>query len=221
MAQESAPVRNPGLTLVCVDLSAIAAFTAAGLSLVNVAVSYRLSSQGHLEQWRREQERPIVARILTLSRDATKAWMDTASAKEDLRDRYQAAGFGAEDAALRKQMAEHWARGNEVHRDMRFETEQLDLLAGPQLRKVARDLTNKHDSARINLRPAGPNDQFNHYFAIEKLERALREAARADLGLREPTRRSVRALLRRAADPHGQAAVPEPAAVDVSASGNA
>jgi hypothetical protein len=46
-----------------VDLSAIAAFTAAALSAVNILISYRLTSRGHLEQWRREQERPIVARL--------------------------------------------------------------------------------------------------------------------------------------------------------------
>jgi len=183
-----------------VDLSAIAAFTAAGLSLINVAISYRLSSQGHLEEWRREQERPIVARILTLSRDATKAWMDTASAKEEWTNRYQSPEFEAENDALWSKMAEHWATGDEVHRAMRFETEQLDLLAGPRLQKVARDLTNNHDSARINLRPAGPNNQFNHYFEIENLERMLREIARDDLGIGRPMWRSVSRLVRRRTD---------------------
>jgi len=52
-----------------VDLTAAAAFTAAALSLVNVAISYRLTSRGHREQWRRDEARPIVARMLKLSAD--------------------------------------------------------------------------------------------------------------------------------------------------------
>ena len=50
----------------------IAAFAAAALSLVNVIVGYRLASRGHLEQWQRDETRPIVARILTLSQDALR-----------------------------------------------------------------------------------------------------------------------------------------------------
>jgi hypothetical protein len=50
----------------------VAAFTAAGLSLVNVGYSAWLNSRGHLEQWRRDVERPIGAQIITLPGDALK-----------------------------------------------------------------------------------------------------------------------------------------------------
>jgi hypothetical protein len=54
------------------------AASAAALSLVSVVVSvilsYRLTSRGHLEQWRREQVRPVIARILTLSSNALREW---------------------------------------------------------------------------------------------------------------------------------------------------
>lgn len=53
-----------------VNLTAIAAFTAAGLSLVNIVLSARLTRHHHLEQWRRDEERPVVARLLTLSQTA-------------------------------------------------------------------------------------------------------------------------------------------------------
>lgn len=57
------------------DLSAIAAFTAAGLSAVNVVFSYRLTRRGSREQWRRDQERPIVAHVLAVSRDIALTWI--------------------------------------------------------------------------------------------------------------------------------------------------
>ena len=75
-SDEKGPVRVRGSARLSrvVDLTAVAAFTAAGLSLVNVAISARMASRGHREQWRREQERPIVARCLTLSADARHEW---------------------------------------------------------------------------------------------------------------------------------------------------
>ena len=63
------------------DLAAVAAFTAAALSLVNVGFSGWLNSRGHLEQWRRDVERPIVAQIVTLSGDALNAWQEASFAR--------------------------------------------------------------------------------------------------------------------------------------------
>jgi hypothetical protein len=67
-------------TLSFMNWATAAAFTAAFLSLVNVAYSARLTSRGTREQWRRDQERPIVARCITLSSDAVKAWHATTQA---------------------------------------------------------------------------------------------------------------------------------------------
>lgn len=39
------------------DPTAVAAFVAAGLSLVNIGVTSRLASRGQREQWRRTEER--------------------------------------------------------------------------------------------------------------------------------------------------------------------
>jgi hypothetical protein len=51
-----------------------AAFTAAFLSLVNVGYSDKLTSHSSREQWRRDQERPVVAKCLALSRQAARSW---------------------------------------------------------------------------------------------------------------------------------------------------
>jgi hypothetical protein len=78
------------------DLAAAAAFTAAGLSLVNVVICARQASRGHREQWRRDEERPIVARCLTLSADARKAWWDASVATEGLAEGAAWVGSDAE-----------------------------------------------------------------------------------------------------------------------------
>ena len=68
------------------NLTTIAAFTAAGLALVDVVVNVfwgsRLTSRAQVEQWRRNEERPIVARILTLSEDARALYWPAFDAKQ-------------------------------------------------------------------------------------------------------------------------------------------
>jgi hypothetical protein len=76
--------------------SVLHAFTAVGLSLVNVIISACLSSHGRLEQWRRDEEWSIVARVLTLSADALSAWNQG-------------------------EAAEHWGTGSELYDKLCFE----------------------------------------------------------------------------------------------------
>ena len=63
----------------------MAAFAAAGLSLVNVVVTAQLASRLHLQQWRRDEVRPVVERILVCAREAQKAWTSAAVSRELLR----------------------------------------------------------------------------------------------------------------------------------------
>ena len=123
-----------------VDLTAVAAFTAAGLSLANVAISARLASRGQREQWRRDQERPVVARCLTLSDDALSEWWDASVAKQD-----------AEADAPLTRMDSHWDKGRQLLHDLRYEVAQLDLLASRTLRQVAQDLVSAHESETSRL----------------------------------------------------------------------
>jgi hypothetical protein len=73
------------------------------LSLVNVAISARMASRGQREQWRRDQERPVVARCLTLSANAASEWWDASVARQD-----------AEPGSPRRQMDPHWEKGLQV-----------------------------------------------------------------------------------------------------------
>jgi len=108
------------------DLTAIAAVAAAALSAVNVALSYRLARRGPVEQWRREQERPIIARVLTISSDMLNDWLRLADAGE------------VDEAQDAKRISEG---GMKLYQKLRLEAAQLELLAGPQVREAVRDLT--------------------------------------------------------------------------------
>ncbi len=112
----------------------MAAFTAAGLSLVNVAITARLASRGQREQWRRDQERPIVARCLTLSGAALSEWWHASVAKQR-----------ADADAPPTLVDPHWDKGVQLLHDLRYEVAQLDLLAGRAVRQVARDLVAAHE----------------------------------------------------------------------------
>lgn len=165
------------------DLTAIAAFTAAGLSAVNVVFSYRLTSRGHLEQWRREQERPIIARILIGSSDAYTAWRDVAMAKQRWAEN---PGEPPADAA---EVRARYDAAVELWKTLRFEVAQLDLLAGAEVRKVADDLVSEHERVRYRLNPNGPGVTLFRTGEEDKfveLHNQLVEQARRDLGL--PTR---------------------------------
>jgi hypothetical protein len=134
---ESTREAHGSATLSCVDLAAAAAFTAARLSLVNVAISARLTSRGHREQWRRE-ERPIVARCLTFSADALSEWWDASVAKQDA-------------DSPRTWVDPDWHKGRQLLHDLRFETAQLDLLASRTVRQAARGLEMAHDKELTRL----------------------------------------------------------------------
>jgi hypothetical protein len=162
-----------------VDLTAVAAFTAAALSLVNVAYSYHLSKRGNREQWWREQERPIVARSLTLSGDALLEWRWASVAKQAMSEDEDWAGSEA---------SQHWEKGWRLMMDLRYEVAQLDLLASRPVRKAARELVGAHvdEGSRYVDAQSGQDDDEGwgaNLVKIEELQDELVEITRADLGL--------------------------------------
>jgi hypothetical protein len=172
-----------------VDLVAAAAFTAAALSLVNVGLSAWLNSRGHLEEWRRDVERPIVAQIITLSGDALNAWRDASFAKQEwITSVHADLDRQHEDVGARDRAAEQWTAGSEAYDKLRFEMAQLDLVAGPPLRETAGALVRHHESARHYIRLAsGASDWFDRVTDLNNeivaLQGDLVVKTRADLGL--------------------------------------
>jgi hypothetical protein len=184
-----------------VNLTTVAAFTAAGLAFVGVVVNvfwgYRLSSRAQLEQWRRNEERPIVARILTLSEDARKQWDQTGTTRRDWIDSLSADPDRGDAETKAREASNQWDAGVELYGKLRFEAAQLDLTAGAALRDVAARLVREHESLWHWLRPASPMNDWsllaeeNNKIVWSHAE--LIRTARADLGV---DRRSAQYRLR-------------------------
>lgn len=104
------------------NLATVAAFMAAGLSLVNIVIGARLTRRGGREQWRRDQERPVVARSLTLSVNARRAWWEVSMELQGV--------LRGEKLRYPKELGE----GRESLADLRFEIAQLDLLSSRGVR---------------------------------------------------------------------------------------
>jgi hypothetical protein len=168
-----------GMVQTFMNWATAAAFTAAFLSLANVAYSARLTSRGTREQWRREQERPIVARCITLSGDAADAWHATSRAWLQM-----TAGQSWRDS----EGHEHWRRGRKTIDDLAFEVAQLDLLANGAVREAAGQLLHTHQMAGYQLaehiddEETPPSRVFDYAYIMEAREQLI-DAARADLGL--------------------------------------
>lgn len=192
------------------DLAAVAAFTAAGLSLVNVAISARLTSRGQREQWRRDVERPIVAQIITLSGDALTAWREASFARQEWITSVRAdPDRQHEDTDARDRAAEKWTAGAGAYEKLRFEIAQVDLVAGRPLRETAGALLGLHESMRHYIRPAGAaNDWFEQVTDLNNqiiaLEGDLVAKTRADLGLDRGVRVPPRSLAARLLGRYGQ-----------------
>jgi hypothetical protein len=117
-----------------VNLAVIAAFTAAALSLIgviiNVVWTYRLSRRTQLEQWRRNEERPIVARLLTLSDSAADKWLDGGYARGEWLNSLADSDRASEDTKAKETFYEQWDAGSALCEKFEFEIAQLDLIAG-------------------------------------------------------------------------------------------
>jgi hypothetical protein len=173
------------------NLAVIAAFTAAGLSLINVALSARLASRSTRHQWRREQEQPIVANILTLSSDAINEWQETGKGKTVWREAGKPTEPDDDGYNLWTGYREHWTKGNELFKALRYEAAKLDLLASRGVRLAATRIISAHDSARYRMRPNGPHEAFGYraFRELEKFHERLVQQTRADFGIEGlPTR---------------------------------
>jgi hypothetical protein len=174
-----------------VNLTAAAAVSAAVLSFVNVAYTYHLARRGHRENWRREQERPIVARCLTLSAEARGKWWDVSVARQDM---------SAGDAWAGSKGLQHFDECTHLLLDLRYEVAQLDLLASRPVRQAAGELVDAHqnEALRLSITTRGEEDyppRQANYDKLGKLQGALVERTRADLGLGPSLKVPPRSLL--------------------------
>lgn len=177
------------------DLAAVAAFSAAGLSVVNILISAWLTRRGRLAHWRREQTLPVVASILTLSADVLGRWMKSAQAKDDagrLRD--------AKDDTSRKisqrckeDSHTHWEAARPLWASLRYEVAKLDLIGTEPLLAAATKLVQAHEIAEIRLNPNrpgvvtfGPDDPLSA--ARHELAQAAKQLFGTDMRRKKYTR---------------------------------
>jgi hypothetical protein len=183
--KDPAPAHMMSGTLGVMNLAVVAAFTAAGLSLVNVAVSARLSSRGARDQWRREQAQPLVAKLLNLSADAVVEWRDLAALKPKQLEAINA-GLGREQAKpLLDEISAHWGKSQELYLAMREQAARLDLLSSRAVRNAAWHLVGKHLETGNHMLAAGPRAVFteSHAKLILRWHERLINATRQDFGV--------------------------------------
>ena len=178
------------------DLAAAAAFTAAGVALFvgvfGVIWGARRASRAQLEQWRRNEERPIVARMLTLSEDVFRRWGQAEAARRRwIESASEGPDRGQVDTKARDEARDHWEAATELYDKLRFEAAQLELIADRPVRDVAAKLIRAHEGPQHWLRPASPTDDPFELLSKQNrvilgLHAELVEKTRTDLGL--PTR---------------------------------
>jgi hypothetical protein len=183
-----------------VDLSALAAFTAAGLSLINVGVSARLSSSGRKDEWRRNEERPVVAQILTLSQDTLGKWNEAALARQMWIDASRSTDGSIEIDSLRTREREHYTAAMNLWAKLRYQIAELDLIAGRPVRDAANAIYAEHGVLATRLRPPGPQDNPLSVVGsskVNRLQEDLIAKTRADLGLDSPRANRMTSLRQR------------------------
>lgn len=146
--------------------------------MVNVGITARLASRAQREQWRRAEERPIVARCLTLSKEALAEEMRVSRAKRgpDVPTPWP---------------DERWQKCQQLVLDLYFEVAQLDLLASEPVRNAALELHAAHDEETARLMQPKQDDEESMRAAqlkIVRLHFVLVERSRTDLGVGLPER---------------------------------
>jgi hypothetical protein len=165
-------------------LAVVAAFTAAGFSLLGVFVNARMTGRATHDQWRRGQVQPLVAQLLIDSQEASREW--EAACAQSVRE-----AQGVEETG-----PNHWEAFGVLVRKIRYEVAQLELVAGPRLRFNADALYRQHweglsaPSPLLSPQPPLGLDEIGEINrATERARQSLVYAARADLGV---ARKAVR-----------------------------
>jgi hypothetical protein len=174
-----------------VDLAVVAAFTAAAVSLINVAITVRATGKSNLQQWRRGEVRPVVARILALSDQATR---EQHAAVCRQRDRLGLSigepAEGDEAAQLMAAERRHWKASREARQKLSFEVAQLHLVAQKPVRDAAARLSNAQYQMEIPD-PDLPSELSDDPLVpwglamaqVRQCEGTLIDATREDLGI--------------------------------------
>jgi hypothetical protein len=169
------------------DLTAIAAFTAAGLSLANVGITARVSRAGSLEEWRRNEERPVAARIVRLTEECRDEWGWAESTRQVLREARAEGADAAKIDRLHDMTKEHIAAAQDARVRVLEGVAELQLMAGRPLREAALLLQHALGRASRHYREANELDiDMAITVLIDQTRSAFIHASRIDLGIDRP-----------------------------------
>src|SRR5262249_38132873 len=122
----------------------------------NVWMTGYQARRSQLHQWRRDTERPVLARIISISDKSLEALREVAYERSQWIE--SVPGSQAESIEARDKARTLWDMNADEFEELRYQIAQLDLVAGEQLRKTAHALLSKHESLRHWLRPASGAD---------------------------------------------------------------
>lgn len=143
-----------GITMmVIMDPTTVAAFTAAGLSLVNVIVTARMVERERKAQWKREEIKPVIARILTLSRETRDEWRSGTMVRLERLSAIDDPDARADIDAMREIEIEHYQKGRAAWDQIYFEVAQLQLIAPKPVSDAAEALRIVHESVGARTSP--------------------------------------------------------------------
>jgi len=148
----------------------IAAFTAAGLSVINVAATGVFNNRVQLSQWRRSKEIEIFADFT----QAVNRYLDACAEIATAYDRISGADGGEPpsddeklDQIYGQQKYASAVTGGEFATVVQ-KLSELELIAGPAVVVAAQDVAVTLRSSIYPLRPGGPSHKMEQYRRISK-----------------------------------------------------
>jgi len=182
------------------QLTLVTSAVAAASSLIVIAISVRSTGKTELGRWRRQEERELIARIMTKAREVVALWDTVASQTETSR-----AARGEYQTDAKRQVEQARQELRTADRELVTAFAEVELVAGSRVVDCIRALEVSFENMRHVLRPAsGADDQLAAYrqYAsdFERLLKDLIDAVRKELRIeRAPTlRRRIRGLRRAA-----------------------
>ncbi|MGY6656677.1 hypothetical protein ACXIZN_31360 [Amycolatopsis sp. TRM77291] len=182
------------MTVTNAQLTLLAAVVAAAASLVSVVIAARSASRTELRRWRRQDEREMIARILTQLHVVRGLW-------NIIGPNADAERAGELDPFVEREVRNARIEVGKAEKAFRLAVAEVELVAGSKVVECAKAFDMRFEGLQHLLRPAGGAEQRTDYYwqhdaGLEQLRTELVDAVRKELQIdRAPKfRRSLRTL---------------------------
>lgn len=172
------------------DITTVAAFTAAGLGLVNAVTTGRMARRGSLQHWRRDAERPLVADIVRASTIHSNCVGDVMSLAEIRHYGVDPTIHSVKD--IEQELGDARREEREAHYRIFGLVTELELIAGREVQHLAEMLRRHHSDLSSKFAGHEPflretdedHDKFPRAYQEERqLQEELVAAARREFGM--------------------------------------